>query len=77
MTIRRLCKFHRDTGSIYNGQGTGYCDLDCDQTICNGDIDFCGKTDSLKRYLFAQMKKEGGLEWERKRNVLFSGNQKA
>jgi len=76
MTIRRFCKFHRDTGTIHNGQGTGYCDLDSDPTVCDGDIDCCGKTDSLKRYLFAQMKKEGGLKWEVRRNVPFSEDRK-
>jgi hypothetical protein len=58
------------------GKGIGYCDLDCDQTTCEGDIDFCEKPISLKTYLIEQMKREGGLEWERKRNVPFSGNQK-
>ena len=76
MTIRRFCKFHRDGGTIHKSQGTGYCDLDNDQTVCDGDIDFCEKTDSLKRYLFAQMKKEGGLKWEVRINVPFSEGQK-
>jgi hypothetical protein len=58
------------------GKGIGYCDLDCDQATCEGDIDFCEKPISLKTYLIEQMKREGGLEWERKRNVRFSGNQK-
>ena len=46
------------------------------QTTCDGDIDFCEKPNVLKTYLFEQRKREGGLEWERRRNVLFSGNQK-
>ena len=76
MSISRACKFYRDSGTINMGKGIGYCDLDCDQTTCEGDIDFCEKPISLKTYLIEQMKREGGLEWERKRNVRFSGNQK-
>ncbi|NWG03055.1 MAG: hypothetical protein HXY44_09395 [Syntrophaceae bacterium] len=72
--IRRFCKFHRNNET--NQFRTGYCDLDGEQTDCEGYIDLCGKTDSLKRYLFAQMKKEGGLKWEVRRNVPFLGNLK-
>ncbi len=75
MTIRRLCKFYRDTETEYHGRIIESCDLDCDQAKCQGDIDFCQDPDMLKRYLFAQMKKEGGLKWVVKRNVpLFIGN---
>lgn len=70
------CKFYRDSDTISSGRGLGYCDLDCDQSTCEGDIDFCEKPDALKIYLFAQVKKEGGLEWVRRRNVPFSGGQK-
>ncbi len=76
MSISRECKFYRDSGTINMVKGMGYCDRDCDQTTCEGDIDFCEKPSSLKTYLIEQMKREGGLEWERKRNVPFSGNQK-
>lgn len=79
MEISRLCKFYRDLCMLYRdsasddiSQGIGYCDLDCDQTTCKGIIDFCSKSDSLKRYFFEQVKREGGLEWERRRNVPFS-----
>ena len=71
MDIRRFCKFHQEIERIEGGQCNGYCDLDSEQTDCRGYIDLCGKTDSLKRYLFAQMKKEGGLKWEVRRNVPF------
>jgi hypothetical protein len=56
--------------------GLGYCDLDCDETTCDGDIDSCEKPDALKTYLFAQVKKEGGLEWVRRRNVPFPESPK-
>jgi len=78
MTIPRLCRFYRDfcklyadSGSTDMGQGIGHCDLDCDQTTCKGGLDSCQKSDILKRYYFEQIKREGGLEWERGRNVFF------
>jgi|MudIll2142460700_1097286.scaffolds.fasta_scaffold05713_5 hypothetical protein len=78
MAIARLCKFYRDfcklyadSGSVEIGQDTGYCDLDCGQTTCKGGLDSCQKSDILKRYYFEQIKREGGLEWEKKRNVFF------
>jgi hypothetical protein len=84
MAIPRLCRFYRDfcklyvdTGSADMGQAIGYCDLDCDQTTCKGGLDSCQKSDILKRYFFEQIKREGGLEWERKRNVCFSENLKS
>jgi len=77
MTMLRLCKFYEHTGSPDAGQGLGYCDLDCDQTTCAGDIDSCPKSDSLKRYFFEQIRKGGGFEWERRMNALFLGDPKA
>jgi hypothetical protein len=77
MAISKRCKFYRDSDTLQFGRGIGYCDLDCDQTTCGGEIDFCEKPIALKIYLFEQVKRGGCLEWERKRNVRFSGNQKA
>ena len=78
MTIPRVCRFYRDvcklyvdSGSTDINQGIGYCDLDCDQTTCMGGLDSCQKSDILKRYYFEQIKREGGLEWERSRFVSF------
>jgi hypothetical protein len=68
---RDLCKLHVDSGSSDNGKGIGQCDLDCDQTTCMGGLDSCQKSDILKRYFFEQIKREGGLEWERSRTVTF------
>jgi len=77
MTIQKLCKFYRDTETVHHSRGIGCCDLDCNQTTCEGKIDFCQNPDMLKRYLFAQMRKEGGLKWVVRRNVpLFIGTQK-
>ena len=78
MVIPRLCRFYRDlcklyadSGSPETDKGNGYCDLDCDQTTCNGGLDSCQKSDILKRYYFEQIKREGGLEWEKRRSVSF------
>ena len=77
MVASRICKFYKDSGTLGVGRGIGYCDLDCDQTTCDGDIDFCEKPIVLRTYLFEQVKRGGDLEWERKRNVHFSGSLKA
>ncbi len=77
MAMARLCKFYRDASAPNAGQGAGYCDLDCDQTTCAGDIDSCPKSDSLKRYVFEQIRREGGFEWERRINAFISGDLKA
>jgi hypothetical protein len=83
VAIPRLCRFYRDfcrlyadSGSVETDQETGYCDLDCDQTTCKGGLDSCQKSDVLKRYYFEQVKREGGLEWEKRRNVAFFENFK-
>ena len=76
MAVRKVCKFYRDTKSLHTGEGISFCDLDCDQTTCAGDIDSCPKSDSLKRYFFEQIRKEGGFEWERRMSTLFSGDPK-
>ncbi len=58
-----------ESGSTDMGQGIGYCDLDSGQSTCKGALDSCQKSDILKRYYFEQMKREGDLGWEGKRNV--------
>jgi hypothetical protein len=76
MLSSKFCKFYRDSGTINVGRGLGYCDFDCTQTTCDGDIDFCEKPNVLEKYLLEQKKREGGSVWERKRDALFSGNRK-
>jgi len=78
MGIPRLCRFYRDFCRLYvdsessdMDKDIGQCDLDCGQTTCKGALDSCQKSDILKRYYFEQIKKEGGLEWDRRRNVSF------
>ncbi len=77
LAISRQCKFYRNSGTLIMGRRVGNCDLDCDQTTCDGDIDFCEKPGSLRTYLFEQVKREGGLAVEiRRKNVHFSGDRK-
>jgi len=35
------CSFYRKSKNVDNGHGLGTCDLDGNQPICNGDLDFC------------------------------------
>lgn len=73
MAILRRCKLYQDedTESLNEGRGSCYCELDGAQTTCNGDIDSCRRTDSLKRYFFEQIRRAGGFEWENRINALF------
>jgi hypothetical protein len=73
MSMLRDCSFYRDSGTLVMGRGIGYCDLGCDQTTCDADIHICEIPDILKKYLIAERRRE---EWEKKRNVHFSGNQR-
>ena len=59
MAIPRLCRFYRDLCKLYVdsgspdiGQGVGYCDLDCDQTTCNGGSRFLSKIRYFEEILF-------------------------
>jgi hypothetical protein len=73
MSILKECSFYRDFETHEMGRGIGYCELGCDQTICDGNIDFCEIPYCLKQYLRAERRRE---EWEKKRNAHFSENQK-
>ncbi len=77
MSKLRLCKFYGDPASPKAGDEMGYCELDCVETVCAGDIDSCPKSNSLKRYFFEQIRKNGGFEWERRIDILFSEDPKA
>ena len=41
------CSFYRNSKNIDIGHGLGFCNLDGDQTICNGDINYCEKPSTL------------------------------
>ncbi len=41
----------RDSGALATGKGVRYCNLDGNQTLCDGDIRFCEKPDVLRKRL--------------------------
>jgi len=41
------CSFYRNSKNIDKGHGLGFCNLDGDQTICNGDLNYCEKPSAL------------------------------
>jgi len=65
------CSFYRDSGTLAMGKGLGYCDLDGNQTVCNGDTQFCEKPDVLRKQ-FEQKRNEipgsGGEEGQKKKS---------
>ncbi len=67
MTGEIKCLFYRGTESVEVGCGLGYCDLDFDRTICDGNVNFCERPDALRKYLIDQKKK-----WERRKSVQVS-----
>lgn len=77
MSIFKQCQFYRARESLSMGVGIGYCDLDSNQVVCDGDIHFCEKPDALRKYLMEQKKKEGRLGAETRRNDPCSGGGKA
>jgi hypothetical protein len=38
------CSFYRKSKNIDMGRGLGCCDLNAEQTICNGDLNLCERT---------------------------------
>jgi len=51
MGLERHCSFYRGRETLNLGRGIGYCDLDGNQTLCDGDIQFCEKPDALRKQL--------------------------
>ena len=62
------CPYYRASEALIMGQGVGYCDLDCDRTTCNGDVNICEKPDALKKHVMDQKRREKG-------SIHFSGTQ--
>lgn len=77
MPSKRVCPFYRDSENLGMGRGIGYCDLDCDRTTCEGDLSFCEKPDTLRKYQLEQKRREGGMGWEKRGNVHYTENQRA
>jgi DNA-binding response OmpR family regulator len=53
------CSFFRSPQNLAMGRGLGYCDLDGDQAICDGDVQFCKNREVLRKHLLEQ-KSNGG-----------------
>jgi hypothetical protein len=45
------CEFYREPSSLHVGVGIGYCDIDCINAICDGDILFCERKDNVREAL--------------------------
>jgi hypothetical protein len=76
MTGSKQCSYYRNSGTSNIERGIGYCDLDCDRSNCDGEIKFFKKTDVLRNYLSQHEKREGDFQWKKRRNPLFSGDQR-
>jgi hypothetical protein len=55
MSVSRECPFHRISRSVDAKESLAYCDLDDNQTICDGDPKLCGEPDILDQYRLIQM----------------------
>jgi len=55
---KKRCLFYRDSKSLGMGRGIGHCDLDGDQTVCDGDLRFCEKPSELKKHESKQKQDE-------------------
>ncbi len=49
------CPFHRVSERIAIGKGLGCCDLDANQTLCDGDVKFCEKPNTMEQYIFVRL----------------------
>jgi hypothetical protein len=58
MGQQRKCSFHRALNVVSYGFGIGLCDLEGEDTVCEGDIRYCEKADALVSHLF----QEGSIE---------------
>jgi len=53
------CSFYRSPQTLAIGRGLGYCDLQGDPTICDGDVQFCKDREALRKQILDQKSKEG------------------
>jgi len=60
LSMRRSCRFYRDTGRPNFGNGIGCCDLGVFWSICEGDVKFCEDPNAMIRVLFNEWKVETG-----------------
>ena len=52
------CSFYRSPQTLAIGRGLGYCDLQGDPTICDGDVQFCKDREALRKQILDQKSKE-------------------
>ncbi len=64
MSVEQRCSFYRSLGTFSAGLGIGYCDLECDKTMCRGEIKLCEKADTLKTYLLKRKWMKGAIRRE-------------
>jgi c-di-GMP-binding flagellar brake protein YcgR len=58
VSVKQRCSFYRVSKSLGIGRGIGFCDLDGNQTVCEGDLSFCEKPSDLKKYQSEQEQDE-------------------
>jgi hypothetical protein len=51
MSRERECIFYRNLNSLLTGKAIGYCNLDRDWTVCDGNIKYCEKSAIFEKYL--------------------------
>jgi hypothetical protein len=66
MSVFNGCPFHRVSEGIGMGNDPGYCDLDASQTICDGDIKFCEKPNTMEQYILVRLAEEKLQQVEKK-----------
>jgi len=55
MGEEKKCPLFRKPESLSMGKGIGYCDIDSSRTICEGDVKFCERPDTLRVYLHKRL----------------------
>lgn len=46
-----ICPLFRRSEGLGMGKGIGYCDIDSGSATCEGDVLFCERPETLKKYL--------------------------
>ena len=60
MLIFQKCPYYRDSENLSMGKGLGHCDLG-GEAICEGDTQFCDRSDDLNKQLSDKKKKEDDI----------------
>jgi hypothetical protein len=65
----RKCPFYRDSESLSRGKGLGNCDLG-GEAICEGDTQFCERSDDLRKQLTEKEKDDNKGEGSQKEKAV-------